>query len=132
MGYALGRARLIAGFQATTTPFAVNALAQTAAVESLAAQDELLARVDAVVAERTRVLAALRQQGWSIPDAQGNFVWFGVGDAAGVLATAFARAGVLVRPFAGDGVRVTIGEPEANDIVIAVAGEFLAAGAPTS
>ena len=29
--------------------------------------------------------------------------------------------GVLVRPFAGDGLRVSIGEPEANDAFLAVA-----------
>ena len=34
-----------------------------------------------LVAERERVVAALREQGWNVPDAQGNFVWFGLGDA---------------------------------------------------
>lgn len=124
VGYALGRARLVAGFRATSTPFGVNGLAQVAAVASLRAHDQLMERVAALVAERERVVAALRDQGWDVPDAQGNFVWFGVGERAGVLTDAFLRAGVLVRPFAGEGVRVTIGDPEANDVVLAVAGEF--------
>jgi histidinol-phosphate aminotransferase len=33
---------------------------------------------------------------------------------------------VLVRPFAGDGVRVSVGEPEATDLLLEVAGEWLA------
>ena len=35
--------------------------------------------------------------------------------------------GLMVRPFAGDGVRCTIGETEANDRLIEVAREFLRA-----
>ncbi|TNU75042.1 histidinol-phosphate transaminase [Miniimonas arenae] len=124
VGFALGRSRLVSGFRATSTPFGVNALAQVAALESLRAHDQLMERVDAIVDERERVVAGLRAQGWDIPEAQGNFVWFPVGDEAGVLARAFAESGVLVRPFAGDGVRVSIGEREANDIVLAVAAEY--------
>ena len=30
----------------------------------------------------------------------------------------------MVRPFAGEGARVSIGEPAANDLVIEVAGAF--------
>ena len=36
-----------------------------------------------------------------------------------------ARAGVLVRPFAGDGVRVSVGEPEATDLLLEVTAEWL-------
>jgi histidinol-phosphate aminotransferase len=31
---------------------------------------------------------------------------------------------VLVRPFAGDGVRISVGEPEATDVVLEVAREL--------
>ncbi|MDI7277061.1 MAG: aminotransferase, partial [Anaerolineae bacterium] len=34
------------------------------------------------------------------------------------LATHAAARGLLVRPFAGDGVRISIGSPEANDAVL--------------
>ena len=34
------------------------------------------------------------------------------------------RAGVVVRPFPGEGVRVTVGEPEANDIFLKTAELF--------
>ncbi len=126
VGYAVGRARLVSGFRAASTPFGVNALAQVAALESLRHRDALLERVEQLVQERTRLVAAPRVQGWDLPDAQGIFIWFEVGDRAGVLARAFAEAGVVVRPFAGEGVRVTVGDRDACDVVIDVAGEFLA------
>ncbi len=38
------------------------------------------------------------------------------------------RAGVVVRPFAGEGVRVTIGESEANDLFLKAAEAFRKSG----
>jgi histidinol-phosphate aminotransferase len=124
VGYALAHPAVAAAVRSTALPFGVSAMAQEAVLASLAAEDELLERVETLVAERERVVAALRDQGWPVPDAQGNFVWFGVGDRAGAFAAACAAEGVTVRPFAGDGVRCTIGEPEANDRLIAVAAQF--------
>lgn len=43
-------------------------------------------------------------------------------------AQACEQAGVVVRPFPGEGVRVTVGETEANDIFLKVAEEFHAQG----
>lgn len=124
VGYALARPRIAKGLRAASTPFGVNSLAQVAAIESLHSEAELFERVAELVTERERLVRALRDAGWTIPEAQGNFVWFPVGERAGLLADAFARAGILVRPFAGDGVRVTVGDREANDAVIAVARSF--------
>ncbi|MGX1313147.1 histidinol-phosphate/aromatic aminotransferase/cobyric acid decarboxylase-like protein [Streptomyces calvus] len=39
-------------------------------------------------------------------------------------AQACERAGVVIRPFPGEGVRVTVGEAEANDIFLKVAEGF--------
>jgi histidinol-phosphate aminotransferase len=95
-------------------------------VASLEREAELLERVDAVVAERTRVADTLRAQGWAVPEAQGNFVWLPLGDRATAFAAAAEEAGIMVRPFAGDGVRVSIGEPAGNDVFLEVAGRFRA------
>jgi histidinol-phosphate aminotransferase len=122
VGYAVAHPGLAGALRATALPFGVSAMAQEAAIASLAAEPELLERVGALVAERERVVAALRDQGWAMPDAQGNFVWFGVADRAADFAEACRAAGVVVRPF--DGVRCTIGEREANDLLISVAAPF--------
>ncbi|WP_029251826.1 histidinol-phosphate transaminase [Paraoerskovia marina] len=124
VGYAVARPRLARAIRSASTPFGVNHLAQHAAVASLNAQDELLERVEAVVSERTRMVEALRDQGWELPDAQGNFVWFEFGERTVEYAAEATSAGVLVRPFAGEGIRVSVGEPEANDLLVAVAARW--------
>lgn len=119
VGYAVGRRRLIRSLQTASTPFGVNALAQAAAVVALEQTAQVAERVAAVVTERERVVGALRSQGWhAVPEPQGNFYWLPLGDATGAFAADALAAGVTVRPFSGEGVRVTIGEPEANDIVL--------------
>jgi len=103
-------------------------MAQAAAVRSLAAEDELLDRVGALVEERRRVQAALREQGWSrVPPSEANFVWLRLGARTAEFASACAAAGVVVRPFSGEGARVTIGEREANDLFLQVAKDFVPA-----
>jgi histidinol-phosphate aminotransferase len=126
VGYVVAQPQVAAAVRACALPFGVSSVAQAAAVASLEAEAELLERVDAIVAERERVLGALREQGWSVPDAQGNFVWLSLGERTGDFAVAAEEAGVMVRPFPGEGVRVTVGEPEANDAFLAVAATFRA------
>ncbi len=123
VGYAVGSPRLVAGIRAVSTPFGVSHVAQRAAIASLqpAAQTELIARVEALVAERTRVVEGLAAQGWELPESHANFVWFPFGEATTARAAEASAAGLLVRPFAGDGIRVSIGEPEANDLLLEVA-----------
>ena len=80
-------------------------------MRSLAAEDELLDRVGALVEERDRVQEALREQGWSrVPPSEANFVWLRLGARTEEFAAACEAAGVVVRPFSGEGARVTIGE----------------------
>ncbi|RYV51133.1 histidinol-phosphate transaminase [Pengzhenrongella frigida] len=125
VGFAIARPRLARGIRAASTPFGVSHLAQLAALASLRAKDELFARVDTLVAERGRMLGALRTQGWVVPDSEANFVWLPLGERATAFAAASARSGVLVRPFAGDGVRVSVGETEATDDLLAITGNWL-------
>lgn len=120
VGYAVARPELASVIRTVSTPFGVSGIAQAAALASLESETELelLSRVNAVVFERDRVVAELASAGWKIPDAQGNFVWLELGDRALEFAAAAQEAGIMVRPFAGDGVRVSIGEREANDLLI--------------
>ncbi len=124
VGYAVAHPLVAEALRKTAVPFGVSTIAQDAAVASLAAGAELAERVDALVLERDRLTAALRAQGWRLPDTQANFVWFPVGDRAPALAAAFDAAGLAVRPYATDGVRATIGESEAGDRLLEVAAAF--------
>jgi histidinol-phosphate aminotransferase len=124
VGYLVGPAPVAAAVRACSLPFGVSSVAQAAAVASLAAEAELFTRVDALVAERMRVTAALAELGWEVPEAQGNFVWFALADRTAEFAEAAEQAGIMVRPFAGEGVRVSIGERAANDLLLDLAARF--------
>ncbi|MCV2488492.1 histidinol-phosphate transaminase [Geodermatophilus sp. YIM 151500] len=103
----------------THVPFSVSTLAQAAAVAALGSGDEVRRRVAAVVAERDRLTAALRERGIDVPDSQANFVWLPVGEATAELAAALEARAVITRPFAGEGIRVTVGTPEEDDAFLA-------------
>ena len=73
--------------------FTVNSLAQAAAVASLAAEAELLDRVDAVVAERQRVCRELAGQGWTVPPTEADFIlWLRLNEDTADFAGACDRA----------------------------------------
>ena len=123
VGYLVCEPGLAAAIRSVATPFGVNLPAQTAAVAALG-QTELgrtAERSAAVAAERDRVVASLRTQGWEVPEAHGNFFWLGVGEETMALSEHFRAAGILVRPFAGEGVRVSIGTTSDNERVLAAA-----------
>jgi histidinol-phosphate aminotransferase len=120
VGFAIAHESVAEALRKTATPFGVSTIAEEAAIASLEAEDELLDRVRQLVAERARVWAALRDQGWTVHRTEANFVWLRLGDDAVAFAAACEEAGITVRPFAGEGVRITVAEREANDRVIEV------------
>ncbi|MFC7218023.1 histidinol-phosphate transaminase [Streptomyces polyrhachis] len=124
VGFAVAHEPVAAALRKTAVPFGVSQIAQDAAVASLRAQEALMERVAALVAERTRVYEALAGQGWTVPDTQANFVWLRLGERTMDFAAACDRAGVVVRPFAGEGARITIGEVAGNDRFLTAAQEF--------
>lgn len=130
VGYLLAHPDVVATVDKALIPFAVNGLAQVAALAALDGGEELEARLERLRAERHRVAAALVGDGWWLPPTQANFVWLPVGEASVALTAGLERRGVAVRPFAGDGVRVSIGTPAENDRFLAAFAEAaVAAGA---
>ena len=124
VGFLVAHEPVIAAVRKTKLPFTVNSVAQIAAIASLNAEPELLERVEMVVKERTRVREALIAQGWAVPPSEANFVWLRLGERTGAFAAECERDGIAVRPFPGEGARVSIGTPEANDAFLAVAAAF--------
>ena len=124
VGFMIGHSPVAQAVRKTMLAFTVNSIAQAAAVASLAAEAELLERVEATVKERTRVREALLADGWTVPPTEANFVWLRLGEQTASFAAACTAAGVSVRPFDGEGARVSVGEPEANEILLSVARAF--------
>jgi len=127
VGYAVAHEPVAQALRKTALPFGVSTIAQRAAIASLDVFNELQERVDALVAERERVVAGLRYQGWHLPETQANFVWLPLGADTMAFAAAADKVGLVVRTFAAEGARCTIAEPEANDLLLHVARSFVVA-----
>ena len=124
VGFAIAHTPVAEALRKCQVPFGVSSIASAAAIASLQAEDELLERVEHLVKERSRVWDGLRDLGWTVPSSEANFVWLRLGDATLDFAAACEAAGIIVRPFPGDGCRITVAEPEANDRLLRVAAEF--------
>ena len=127
VGYAVGDPDVIATLGKVYVPFSATSISQAAAIASLDAADELLARTDAVVDERVRVITALRDAGYEVPPSQANFVWLPLGQRTLDFVARAAENRVIVRPYGQDGVRVTIGAPNENDAFVAFARRWMTA-----
>jgi histidinol-phosphate aminotransferase len=125
VGYAVGDPDVITALGKTYVPFSATSISQAAAIASLDAADELLARTNAVVAERIRVSDALRDAGYTLPASQANFVWLPLAERTLDFVAQAANDRLIVRPYGEDGVRVTIGAPHENDAFIAFAQRWM-------
>ncbi|MGA8044707.1 MAG: histidinol-phosphate transaminase [Dermatophilaceae bacterium] len=126
VGYGVAHPEMATALRKAAVPFGVNSIAQAAAVASLDAGDEMRERVDALVKERGRVADGLRDQGWNLAPSEANFVWFDLGEDSSAFTAACEAAGLMVRQYGTDGVRVTVGEAEANDRLLEVCARWLA------
>jgi histidinol-phosphate aminotransferase len=120
VGYCVGATEVVAAVRKTQVPFSVSGLAQECAIAALGDGAEVERRAALTVAERDRVAKLLAAAGYGVPPSQANFVWLPVGADSTALAQHCEAGGVIVRPFAGEGVRVTTGLPEENEEFLAV------------
>jgi histidinol-phosphate aminotransferase len=133
VGFALcGSEELPRALDQVRQPFFCNALAQVAAVEALAHQDEVLDRVTRTVAERISVDERLRALGIEPAESQANFCWFHLGEGRDEreVMDGLQSRGVLVRGGGALGsqtpaLRVTYGTPEENSQFLGALAEAL-------
>ncbi|HEY0261256.1 MAG TPA: histidinol-phosphate transaminase [Lacisediminihabitans sp.] len=135
IGYAVGPEYILDAARSTAIPLSVTEPSQRAALVSLLHEDVLLERVARIAVLRDRVWSALVDQGWSVPVPQGNFVWLPTGERTVEATEVFERHGLVVRPFAPEGIRISIGESESVDKLLKAAQEVVgnltsSAGAP--
>lgn len=124
VGYLVARVGLMSLLRGLSPFFRVSNVAQAAARAALYAQQELRRRCAEIASERDRLRDALLAQGWPVPSSEANFVWLDIADEAVDLTRFCADGGVLVCGKPGEGVRVTVAEPAANDAFIQLATAF--------
>src|SRR5699024_9823042 len=124
VGYGVSPRHVTAALRKVYMPFSVSKPAQAAAIASLDASDELMARCEATTAERERVRAELLAAGYQVPESQANFVWLPLGEHTDAFAEHAMADKVIVRPFSGEGVRVSIGTAAENDALLNTSRQF--------
>jgi histidinol-phosphate aminotransferase len=124
VGYGIAADPAVAtALRQTQVAFAVTQISQEAAIASLEpeAENQLFQRVAEIISERTRVGDELRRIGYEVPPSQANFVWLPLGQRTTQWARACEDRKIIVRPFGGDGARVTIGATQENDAFLEAA-----------
>ncbi len=115
LGYLAAHPAVVDAVQLVRLPYHLSALTQAAARAALAHRDALLATVDAIKAERDRIVATLRERGVRVAESDANFVLFAVEDQK-IAWQRLLEHGVLVRDVGLAGwLRVTAGTPEETD-----------------
>jgi histidinol-phosphate aminotransferase len=125
VGYGIGPAYVLDAARSAAIALSVTEPAQRAALAALAVEHDYLAQVDQLVAARTRVVEGLREQGWTVPEPQGNFVWLATGDETTAAAELLEAGGIVARVFAPEGIRVSIGEPESVEVLLRATAEVV-------
>ncbi|MFT7473324.1 MAG: histidinol-phosphate aminotransferase [Verrucomicrobiales bacterium] len=114
-GYGVADPSIIEQLDKVRLAFSVNNLAQAGMLAAIEHEAAALKNVTSLVTERDRCIEALANAGVETPPAHGNFVFIPTGAATEEIAIAMEKQGLVTRPFAGFGLRVTIGSPEQND-----------------
>jgi histidinol-phosphate aminotransferase len=125
VGYVLANEEVIAHAQKIKLPFNVTLAGQVAALAALRDRERLRANLDAILSERERMVALLREQGeLRAYPSDANFILCEArsGDARGLHAQ-LAAEGVFVRyfpkPRIDNCLRISIGRPRDTDRLLA-------------
>ena len=125
VGYSISHPQITQHLRVAATPFAVTALAEAAAIASIKHEDAVMERVSHLVSERERVTTRLWELGYDFPSTYANFVWLSLGECTGEFVQLMAEHALSVRAFGTEGVRVSIGEVEANDRFLSLCEVFM-------
>ena len=125
VGYLVADPAVVTEVDKTLLPFAVNLVAQAGALAAVRHRAEYKPKIDAIISERERVVSELEAAGWQLFPTQANFVYLELGDRTDGIYVELERRGVVTRPFAGEGIRVTIGTPAENDRFLAALAEVI-------
>ena len=135
LGYVCGRLEWIEAFNKTRSPFNINVLTEAVAIKLLENKNVLDAQAAKVLAERERIRPLLEAlPGLTVFPTAANFFLVRVAGGAGAGSRVFESLrsqGVLVKDFSGgmpllaNTLRLTLGTPEENRILLAALREAL-------
>ena len=112
VGYLVASAAICLAVRKILPPFPVNALAEAAIPAALTDPAFRRRIVTTAVGQRAEVFAVLDRHGLPHSDSQANFVWLPLGERSDELGALCARLGMSTRVFTGEGIRISLGEPD--------------------
>jgi histidinol-phosphate aminotransferase len=132
LGYLAAGAEVVDALRLVRLPYHLSALTQAAARAALAHTDELLGTVEAVKAQRDRMVAGLRELGLTVVPTEANFLLFGPWDLPATTWQQLLDLGVLVRdvstgPGLAGWLRVNAGTEDETSAFLAAVSEVVAA-----
>jgi Histidinol-phosphate/aromatic aminotransferase and cobyric acid decarboxylase len=125
IGWAVGASYILDAARSAAIPLAVTEPAQRAAIAALDVEADLLSGVEGLIERRTRVYTGLTEAGLVVPEPHGNFIWIGAREETSAVAAILEDDGIVGRVFAGDGVRVSIGEEESVERLLSSAARIV-------
>jgi histidinol-phosphate aminotransferase len=132
LGYLAAGAEVVDALRLVRLPYHLSALTQAAARAALAHTDELLGTVEAVKAQRDRMVVGLRELGLTVVPTEANFLLFGPWDAPATTWQQLLDLGILVRdvstgPGLAGWLRVNAGTVDETSAFLAAVSEVVAA-----
>jgi len=129
-GYSLSSEQIAEAMIKVKDSYNVNVATQVAATAALSDQEHFRANVVKIVAERGRLLKAMRQMGFESRDSQTNFLWVRiVGQSAKEVYEKLIERNVYVRyfdkPGLNDKLRITVGTARENDALLGALREII-------
>jgi len=122
VGYGFASAAVCDAIERVREPFNVNHLAQAAAAAALSDQAHVRRVAGLARRERRRVGKLLAKAGLEVIPSQANFIFALVPERLGMSGREFSdalmRRGVIIRPFPGRAVRITLGTEAENDKLV--------------
>ncbi|WP_165230789.1 histidinol-phosphate transaminase [Aquisphaera insulae] len=124
LGYLIARPEIVEQLVKVKDSYNCDALSLVAGTAALRDQDYHDRMRDRVVATRSRLTAALRKMGYSVPDSQANFVWATGGPPAEPTFARLKERKILVRLMKYEGMepglRISIGTDAEIDRLLEV------------
>jgi histidinol-phosphate aminotransferase len=130
LGYLAASAEVVDALRLVRLPYHLSALTQAAARVALAHTDELLGTVEAVKAQRDRMVAGIRSLGLTVVPTEANFLLFGPFEQPAQVWQQLLDRGVLVRdvssgPGLAGWLRVNAGTEDETSAFLAALAELV-------
>jgi histidinol-phosphate aminotransferase len=123
IGYAVCSPEVAGYLSRAGMPYGINFMAQLAAISALEDQDHVRSCVKKNDEQRERMQKEFLARGYSFVQSRSNFILLRVKDPA-ALCERLLQNGILVAPVSHfhvpDGVRITLGTPQENEILLSV------------